>query len=255
MLQIQRIINCVSAANNTKLAPFGDKKAPEQAQSNFGQVCFLTDQAFEQCAKILSSKHRNILNYMMTYGDKNLTYTYYTKLLDDEGRYYDVLTDHDFSIVKNKVRHSLEDMLYSGKNNSVYEEVDHAVEREVRSDYHNIDMLLSILRGCDETQRRRIEQLRDYESTPDLQFEDYENIVDIVGVNAELLLHIKMSLSILRTIDEKWYDMICYCYNLDGFCETYRRKKIRIVNTQLEEAKKHLAILLWGVEEENFNAN
>lgn len=138
----------------------------------------------------------------MTYGDKNLTYTYYADLLNKEGRYYDTLSNREFLKVKDNVRNSLEDMLYSGKNNSVYEEVDHAVEREVRSDYHNIDMLLSILRGCDETQRRRIEQLRDYESTPDLQFEDYENIVDIVGVNAELLLHIKMSLSILRTIDE-----------------------------------------------------
>lgn len=255
MLQIQRIINCVSAANNTRLAPFGNKKAPEQAQSNFGQVCFLTDQAFEQCAKILSSKHLNILNYMMTYGDKNLTYTYYAELLNKEGRYYDTLSNREFLKVKDNVRNSLEDMLYSGKNSSVYEEVDHAVECEVRSDYHNIDMLLSILQSCDETQHRRIEQLRDYESTPDLQCEDYENIVDITEVNAELLLHIKMSLSILRTIDEKWYDMICYCYNLDGFCETYCKKNVRIVKTQLEEAKKHLAILLWGIEEENFNAN
>lgn len=254
------ILNCYAATNNTPilLCAYGNTKNNDNvsrpilhpklksvtnAVDNFLSICYQTEIIIDKYKDRCSPYEREIVANFERFGVKGSTYREYINNLSNPSL---EVCQRQYLRDKNLVLENISDsMFHSGSE--LYQKINDDMHSEIDEDYHNVDKLLRILNACQNEQRTKLTVLQNYENAcgelTDEEKEMISCIFEDVTVNYELLLHIDYALNLLRHISRKWYYMICKEYNLK---QNQTICQVRTVETQLIEAKKHLAILLWG---------
>lgn len=259
-----RIINCYASASNTSLlqCAYGDYKKPRKNSAtqrpflypklksvtssvdNFLLLCCKTERVFEDYVKTASDYQKEIIRSFETYGVKNSNYR--TFILNLSNPLFEVC-DRQYRRDKNIVLKEISDKMFA-TGAEFYNKVETDLNAEADENFHNVDKLLEILSACYAAQSTKISVLQHYENACGSLSDEEKNMLSSISedviVNQELLLHIEYALNLLKNISKNWYYIICNEYNIKPPKQTVCQ--VKIVNSQLLEAKKHLAILLWG---------
>lgn len=257
MILTERILNCYAAANNVNYLlkksqtegkhihiPSPISHSVRNAQDNFLGLCLTTEVILEQCMELFPQDEFLIFG-LERWGACNFSYRKYKQ---NVGRFLDFTDSKSFYKAKCTMIENIHDRMFFGEYEPLYNTFVDYFLNENKSDYHNVDRLLSILSSCKSIQSKKLCLLKEYSNCTFLDDENKEMLSDIessVATNQELLLHIDVSMNMLKKINKTWFDMLCQYY------EIYNpgAKPLKINERQLTEAKKHLSILLWGLPE------
>ena len=226
MTLTERILNCYAAANSVKYLPKPVSHSVQNAQDNFLGLCLTTEKVLEQCSTLFPQKDL-LIKGIERWGATNFSYRKYKQKGENLSEIQD---PRAFYEAKNEVLSNINDRMFCGEHEHFFSAFEDYIRRESQSDYHNVSRLLMILNSCKSTQ-----MLRD--------------IAESTATNQEFLLHIDVSMYLLKKINRIWFDTICQYYGIfnPGV------KTLKIDKKQIAEAKKHLSILLWGLPESENN--
>ena len=259
-----RIINCYASASNTSLlqCAYGDSKKPRKNSAiqrpflrpklksvtssidSFLSICYHTEKILNDYLQCASPYQKEIIYNLETYGVKNSTYRMF---IDNLSNPIFKVCDRQFIRDKNTILNSISDAMFNA-DTGIYSKIETDLNAEADENFHNVDKLLEILSACYAAQSTKISVLQHYENACGSLSNEEKNMLSSISedviVNKELLLHIEYALNLLKNISKNWYYIICNEYNIKPPKQTVCQ--VKIVNSQLLEAKKHLAILLWG---------
>ena len=247
MTLTERILNCYAAANSVKYLPkksAADGKhihipkpvshSVQNAQDNFLGLCLTTEKVLEQCSALFPQKDL-LIKGIERWGATNFSYRKYKQ----KGKNFSEIKDpRAFYEAKNEVLSNINDRMFCGEHEHFFSAFEDYIRRESQSDYHNVSRLLMILNSCKSTQGKKLRLLKEYSNCTFLDDDKTEMLRDIAestATNQEFLLHIDVSMYLLKKINRIWFDTICQYYGIfnPGV------KTLKIDKKQIAEAKKH----------------